>query len=304
MKRLRIYHVLTVLVFICVVSSAYGQLVPDPPIDCPSCDKWNQPREPFRVFGNTYYVGTAKLSAVLITSDDGLIFIDGALPQSAPLIDANIRALGFNTDDIRLILSSHTHFDHAGGIAALQRASHAVVAASSSSAAALRRGGPAPDDPQFAIGNNGFPAVTGVRVIEDGETLTVGDAGITAHFTPGHTPGGTSWSWRSCEGKRCLNMVYADSLTAVSADGFRFTGSSTSPSLVEVFRHSIDMVAKLPCDILLSPHPGFINMESKLQRRREGEQDVFVDRGACRNYAAAAATGLEQRIAKEMEQGE
>lgn len=104
----------------------------DAPMTCAACDEWNAPHEPFRVFGNTYYVGVAGLSAVLIASEDGLILLDAGLPQSAPLIDASIRKLGLRTEDIRLIVNSHAHFDHAGGIAALQRASGARVAASAS----------------------------------------------------------------------------------------------------------------------------------------------------------------------------
>src|SRR5688572_16525479 len=107
---------------------------------CAPCDGWNAPLEPFRVFGNTYYVGVAGLSAVLIASDRCLILLDGGLPQSAPLIDANIRKLGFRTEDVRLIVNSHAHYDHAGGIAALQRASGAVVAASAPGARAIQRG--------------------------------------------------------------------------------------------------------------------------------------------------------------------
>ena len=127
--------------------------VADAPKSCASCAEWNAPREPYRVHGNTYYVGTAGLSAILITSEAGHVLIDGGLPQSAPLIDASIRTLGFRTEDVRLILNSHAHYDHAGGIAALQRASGAAVAAGG--AAALRSGGPPPDDPQFAIGARG-----------------------------------------------------------------------------------------------------------------------------------------------------
>jgi metallo-beta-lactamase class B len=276
-----------------------AELTPDAPIDCSSCASWNRPQEPFRVFGNTYYVGTAGLSAILIAADDGLILLDGALPQSAPLIDANIRALGFRTEDIRLIVSSHAHFDHVGGIAALRRASGAAVAASPSSAAALRAGRPTPDDPQFTIPNNGFPALTDVQVIGDGRTLAVGNVEITAHFTPGHTPGGTTWSWQSCDEGRCLDIVYADSLNAVSADGFRFTGRDPSSSIVDAFRRGIRTVENLPCDILLSPHPGFFDMEGKLRRLDEGAADVFVDAAACRTYAAAAAERLDRRAAEE-----
>src|SRR5262245_26083909 len=231
-----------VVALLLAAGCARAQLVPDAPIDCTQCAGWNVRQEPFRIYGNTYYVGTTELSSILISTGDGLILIDGALPQTAPLIDASIRALGFDTKDVRLILGPHTHYDHAGGIAALQRASGATVAASPKSAEALRSGRPTPDDPQFAVPNNGFPALSSVRVIGDGETLTVGGLGITAHFTPGHTPGGTTWTWSACDRDKCLRAVYADSLNAVSADGFRFTGDRSHPSIVESFRQSLRTV--------------------------------------------------------------
>ena len=112
------------------VSSTTAQLQPDPPKECDDCAEWNRPLAPFKVFGNTYYVGTDGLSALLVTDDQGLILLDAALPQSAPIIDQNIRTLGFRTENIRIIVNSHAHYDHAGGIAALQRFSKATVAAS------------------------------------------------------------------------------------------------------------------------------------------------------------------------------
>lgn len=277
------------------VPQAPAALVPDAPTVCNACDEWNAPQEPFRIFGNAWYVGTAGLSAVLITSDAGHVLIDGGLPQSAPRIDANIRALGFRTADIRLIVTSHAHFDHVGGVAALQRASGATVAATAAAARALEAGLPTPDDPQYGLGReaNAFPPVARVKVIADGEVLRVGDAALTAHATPGHTPGGTSWSWRSCEGDRCLTIVYADSLTAVSADDFRF---SDGP-LAAAFRATIDRVAALPCDIVVAAHPGFTDLQGRLERRRAGvTPDPFVDPAGCRAYAAAARERLEKRL--------
>src|SRR5579863_2856725 len=181
------------------VASAAGRpaLRADRSKECESCVGWNAPHEPFRVFGNTYYVGVAGLSSVLVASDEGLILLDGGLPQSAPLIDANIRRLGFRTEDVRLIVNSHAHFDHAGGIAALQRASRAIVAASAAGARALESGEPPSDDPQAGFGKeaNCFPPVKRVKVVADGETLHVGKLTVTAHLTPGHTPGSTTWTW-------------------------------------------------------------------------------------------------------------
>lgn len=286
------------------VASAAGRpvLKADRPKECESCAGWNAPHEPFRVFGNTYYVGVAGLSSVLVASDEGLLLLDGGLPQSAPLIDANIRRLGFRTEDVRLIVNSHAHFDHAGGIAALQRVSGAIVAASASGARALEAGEPPPDDPQSAFGKkaNRFPPVKRVKVVADGETLRVGKLTVTAHLTPGHTPGSTTWTWRSCEGARCLEIVYADSLNPVSAPGFRFTGDAAHFSITETFRRSISKVEGLPCDILLAVHPSFAGMEDKLERRKEQPgSEPFVDPTACRTYAADAAKRLDQRIADE-----
>ncbi|HLK88555.1 MAG TPA: subclass B3 metallo-beta-lactamase [Polyangia bacterium] len=284
----------------------------DAPKACDNCAAWNAPQEPFRVFGNTYYVGPAGLGAVLVASERGLILLDGGLPQSAPLIDVNIRKLGFRTEDLRLIVNSHAHFDHAGGIAALARASGATVAASAWGARAIEAGAPPADDPQHAFGPaaTSFPAVKHVQVVADGETLRVGPLAITAHLTPGHTPGSTTWTWRSCEGARCLQIVYADSLNAVSAPGFRFSGDGTHPGVEAAFRASIATVAGLPCDILLAVHPSFAGMDDKLRRRRERAggpgvdpgADPFVDPGACRAYARDAEARLDQRIAEEHKQ--
>ena len=285
-------------------ASAAGRtaLKADRPKECDSCSGWNAAHEPFRMFGNTYYVGVAGLSSVLIASDRGHILLDGGLPQSAPLIDANIRKLGFRTEQVHLIVNSHAHYDHAGGVASLQRASDAIVAASAAGARALETGEPPADDPQYAFGKeaNRFPPVKRVKVVTDGETLRVGNLAITAHLTPGHTPGSTTWTWRSCEGARCLEIVYADSLNPVSAPGFRFTGDATRPSIARIFRQSIATVGSLPCDILLTVHPSFAGMEDKLRRRREQPgSEPFVDPTACRAYAADASRRLDQRIAEE-----
>jgi metallo-beta-lactamase class B len=301
MSRVAVVPIVVLLfAVVAVAAPPKPPLVADTASVCESCAEWNVDREPFRVFGNTYYVGVAGLSSVLITSKEGHVLIDGALPQSAPLIDAHIRALGFRTEDVKLILNSHAHFDHAGGIRALQRASGARVAASARGAEAIERGRPVPEDPQAGLGAvMAFPPVKSVTVVKDGETLRVGSLAVTAHLTPGHTPGSTTWTWRSCEGDRCLNVVYADSITPVAAPGFRYTGDASHPSIVESFRRSIATIADLPCDVLLTTHPGFVGLDEKLARRQKGEADSFVDDKSCRAYAATGAKALDARIAGE-----
>jgi metallo-beta-lactamase class B len=239
---------------------------------------------------------------VLITSSDGLILLDGGLPQSAAPIDRHIRALGFDLANVRIIANSHAHYDHAGGIAALQRASGAAVVASESGKQALEAGMATPDDPQFGFGPKvmALPPVHNVRVVADHEIVRVGPLAVTAHYTPGHTPGAITWTWQSCEGTRCVNMVYADSLSAVSAPGFRFTGDAKTPSLEASFRKSIATIEQLPCDVLVTVHPAFVGIDKKLARRKEApDTNPFVDANSCRAYAASLRKNLEARLAEE-----
>lgn len=282
---------------------AGGPFLADPAIVCDACAEWNLPSAPFRLFGNTYYVGVAGVSAVLITSEKGHILLDGGLPQSAPLIHDNIRALGFRTEEIRLIVNSHAHFDHAGGIAALQRRSNAEVAASAAGAKALSAGEPTADDPQYGFGHqaNAFPPIPRVRTVQDGEILHVGPLALTAHLTPGHTPGSTTWTWRSCEGPRCLDVVYADSLNPVAAPGYRFSTGPKPGGVAAMLRQSIATVAALPCDLVLSVHPDLVNLEQKQKERaaHPNGPNPFVDPRGCRSYAQDAARRLDARLAEE-----
>jgi metallo-beta-lactamase class B len=265
---------------------------------CESCAEWNAPQRPFRLYGNAYYVGTHGLSAVLIASNDGHILIDGDLPESVPAIVANIRTLGFRVEDVKLILNSHVHFDHAGGIAELQRRSGAAVAASASSAEVLQRGSSGRDDPQYGVLQPIAP-VARVRVIADRETLRVGPLAVTAYLTPGHTPGGTTWTWRSCEGARCLDIVYADSQTPVSADDFLFTRNTTYPGVLRDFDKSFAALDGLPCSILVTPHPDASGLWTRVERRDAGDADALVDPAACKRYAAGARERLARRLVDE-----
>jgi metallo-beta-lactamase class B len=257
---------------------------------------WTQPQKPFRIYGNTYYVGSHGLSAILITSPKGHVLIDGTLPENAPLIESNIRALGFRVQDIKLILNSHAHGDHAGAIAALARDSGAQVAASAASAKALKLGGDDPDDPQHGMAPF-YPKVSNVRVLVDGQTVHVGSLALQMHAMPGHTPGSSGWTWRSCEEGRCLSMVYADSLSLLSTDDYRYTDPA-HPERLAGYRRALAMLAALPCDILLTPHPrdGFFD---KAARIAPGKSNPLIDTQACKAYAAEGQQNLEARLRKE-----
>ena len=266
--------------------------------NCSSCAVWNTPQAPFRIYGNTYYVGTRGLTALLITSSDGHVLIDGGLSESAPLIAASIRALGFRLEDIRAIVNSHVHYDHAGGLAELQRLSGGEVFASSRSAPVLVRGTVGRDDPQYAIA---FPiaAVARVRPIPAGDSVRVGDLTLHALATAGHTPGGTSWTWRSCDGHRCLSLVYGDSQSAISADDFLFTKSADYPRALEDFAAGFAALEQVRCDILLTPHPDASAMWDRLAKREGGARDALRDTSACRRYAETARRALDKRVSAE-----
>lgn len=269
------------------------------PIDCGACAEWNVPRAPFVLHGKSWYVGTEGLSAVLIDSGDGLVLIDGALPQSAPLIAANIESLGFRLTDVKWILNSHPHYDHAGGIAALQRLSGAKVASTARGAQALRLGNAPHDDPQVGFGPqaNAFPPIADVTVLADGAALTLGGLTLVMHATPGHTPGGATWSWRSCDGGDCRNLVYADSISAVSAPGFRY---SDDPARVAEFRATFDRIGALDCDLAVSAHPGPTALFERAAARDAGKAEpAFFNDQSCRDYAAFGRDWLDKRLAEE-----
>ncbi len=253
---------------------------------------WVAPQEPFALYGNTYYFGTHGISAVLITSPAGHILIDGGPPAAAGQIAAHIRTLGFKVEDIRYILNSHDHFDHAGGIAALQKMSGAAVLGSPDSVAVLKSGQPDKRDPQYPD-LEPMPPIVNTRAVRDGEVVKLGPLAVTAHFTPGHTPGSTSWTWQSAEGGKTMHMVYADSLTAIAADGRSFSRNAQYSNARADVERSIAKVEGLECDVLVSAHPDF----SDVWERKESK--TFVDRDACRKYAAVARTWLAKTLAAE-----
>ena len=145
-------------------------------------------------------------------------------------------------------------------------------------------------DPQSGL-HPAFPASRVGQLLSDGQVVRVGPVQLTVHATPGHAPGSTSWTWRSCEGQRCINMVYADSVTAVSADNYRF---SDHPKYVAAFRKSLNRIARLPCGLLITPHPSASNLIDRL----EGKAPL-IGPGQCRAYAANGAKALNERLARE-----
>lgn len=260
---------------------------------CGDSTEWDQPAPPVRIHANTYLVGTCGISAILITGSDGHVLIDTGTEKGAELIADNIRALGFKLRDIRYILHSHEHIDHVGGIARLQQLTGARVVASAPAAKVLSTGTASPDDPQVGM-HKPFPAVAVERIIGDGGTVRFGNLMLTAMATPGHTPGALSWRWESCDGGVCRTMVYADSLSPISRDDYKF---STHPAYLAAYRASIDRIADSRCEILMTPHPS----ASAMKERMIGKIPLF-DPDGCKAYAAKLTKALDRRLSKETAQ--
>ena len=260
---------------------------------CADWDDWDKPAPPFQVLGDTFYVGTCGITALLIVSPEGHALIDSGTVAGADAVLANIRALGFDPSDVKYVLHSHEHFDHVGGHAAIVAATGAEVVASAEAAAVLTRGQVGPGDPQAGIHDPMQPVAVD-RLVGDGDTLQVAERTLTAHATPGHSPGALSWTWTACtlpgEPPVCRRIAYVDSLSPVSADGYRF---ADHPAYLAAYRAGIAKVAALGCDILLTPHPSASDMIARLGNGK------WEDQAACRNYADDIADRLDARLSEE-----
>jgi len=259
-----------------------------------ACDGKDQgfsdPAPPLRIFGNVYDVGTCEITVLLITSPKGHILLDGATEEAAPSIAANIERLGFRLRDVKRIGISHEHFDHAGGIAELQRRTGATLMSMPPAYLALTTGQPEKRDPQYGVLKPFPPANVGV-MLSNGFVVSQGPLRLIAWATPGHAPGSTSWSWRSCEAGRCVNVVYADSVTAISSDTYRFTDH---PKYVAAFRSSLNLIGNLGCGLLITPHPSASNLVDRL----DGKAPLIAP-GQCRDYARRGRAALNERLAQE-----
>lgn len=258
---------------------------------CAGKEGWSDPAPPIRIFGNVYDVGTCGITVLLIAGERGAIVVDGATAEAAPSIIANIGRLGFRPSDVKVLLSTHEHLDHAAGLHALRRWTGATMVATAAERAALESGTSAPDDPQRGGSLPPYRGLQVNRIIRDGDVVELGSLRMTAHATPGHSPGSTSWSWRSCEGSTCHQVVYADSVSAVSSEAYRF---SKHPGYVAAFRASLAKIAALPCDLIITPHPGASDLYDRLAGR-----EPLTSKTACSSYAAAGSAKLDQRLSTE-----
>jgi metallo-beta-lactamase class B len=234
--------------------------------------EWNRPFEAFRIAGPIHYVGTEDLAAYLITTPQGHILIDGALPEGAPLIEQSIRAVGFKVEDVKVLLTTQAHFDHVGSLAALQKASGGQVMAMAGDAELLPAGGKG--DYLFGDGSP-FPPVKVDRVLKHGDTVTLGGVTLRALHTPGHTKGSTTWQMAIVDEGRPLSVVFPAS-TSVNP-GTVLPSMPTYPNVGDDYEKTFTMQAALAPDIWLGAHGSCFGLKDKRARQKAGEVNPFID---------------------------
>jgi metallo-beta-lactamase class B len=244
---------------------------------------WNAPVEPFHIIGNVHYVGAAGVSAFLIVTTEGSILLDGGLPETAPLIARNIEALGFRLRDVKFLINSHAHFDHAGGLAELKRLTGAPMIASG------------PDASTLSAGAEDMPPIVIDRVVDDGDTVQLANATLTAHVTPGHTKGCTTWTMTTSDGVRPYRVLFYCSTSVVD----RLLGNARYPQIVGDYERTFARFRTMSADVFLANHPGFFQMERKRKAMASGGANPFVDPGELQRFVATSEQAFRETLARE-----
>jgi metallo-beta-lactamase class B len=253
---------------------------------------WTQPVRPFRIAPSIYYVGTKGLAAYLITSKEGAILLDGTLQENALVIERNIEAVGVPLQQVKLIVSDHAHSDHVGAIAQIKRDTGARFDASAGDALALERGLPRGDTDYSATA---FPPIKVDQVIQDGQRIAIGDAVLTAHLTPGHTPGCTSWSTDVSDGNRRLRVLFLCSITVA---GNVLVGNRAYPAIAVDFEKTFAKLATMQADIVLTSHPEIAHVLEREARVEAGDRRAFIDPTSLRRIVVHSKADFESALAR------
>jgi len=279
-----------VLVLLVLATPALARAQADP-----ASRAMNQPMAPFRIVGNVYYVGASDVTSFLIATPAGHILLDGGFVETAPQIAANVERLGFKLSDVKVLLASHAHYDHVGGLAELKRRTGAALAASAADALLLGRGGHG----DFRFGDSlTFPPVVADRILKDGDTVSLGGTVMTARLTPGHTPGNTTWTTTATERGKTYAVAFMGSMSI--NPGVVLLGNPNYPGIAGDYARSFQVMKTLPCEVFLGPHGSFFDLAGKARRLAAGEApNPFVDPAGCRAYLARFEAAYEDQLRRE-----
>lgn len=261
----------------------------------PTSRSWNQPVEPYQIIGNVYYVGASDITSYLITTPQGHILLDGGFEETVPIIRESVKKLGFKIEDVKILINSHAHYDHAAGLAELKKLTGAAFHVSEKDAPLHARGGK--DD--FAFGDRfPYPPVTADRLLKDGDTVTLGGVTLTAHLTPGHTPGNTTWTMKAEEGGKSYGVAFVSSPTI--NPGVVLTNNPKYPEIADDYAKTFRVLKSLPCEVFLGSHANFFDGLGKAERLRKGETpNPFLDPKGCRELIERREKIYQDQLAKE-----
>jgi metallo-beta-lactamase class B len=254
---------------------------------------WNKPVAPFRIAGNLYYVGATEVCSYLITTPEGHFLLDGGFVETAPQIERNITELGFKLTDVKFLLNSHAHYDHAGGLAELKKTTEAKFLASEGDAPLLRVGGHG----DFRFGDTlTFPPIKPDQIVHDGESIQLDNQIMIAHLTPGHTKGCTTWTTKIRDGNKVYDVVFVGSQSALD---YKFVGQESYPGITNDFEKSFALLNHLPCDIFLASHGSFFHFVEKHERLLRGDANAFIDPDGYKIYLHNSEQDFRNKLAKQ-----
>jgi metallo-beta-lactamase class B len=251
--------------------------------------KSNQPQKPFRVIANIYYVGANEVTSFLVTSNAGHILLDGGFAETVPQIQRNIETLGFHLADVKILLNSQAHLDHAGGLAKLKQLTGAQLIASAADAEEMARGGKG----DFAFGDRlTYEPVKADRIIADEESISLGETKMTAHLTPGHTKGCTTWTMSVEEDGKTYRVVF---LGGVTIPEYQLVGNTQYPAIADDYAHSFALLKRLPCDVFLGAHGSYFGLQKKLPHIGE-TPNPFLDPEGYRHHIEERERAFQEQI--------
>ncbi|MDN5925472.1 MAG: subclass B3 metallo-beta-lactamase [Hyphomicrobiales bacterium] len=254
---------------------------------------WSQPTKPFKITDNIYYVGTRGLASYLLLSDGRAILLDGTLAENAGPIEDNIEALGFKLEDVKIILNSHAHYDHAAGIAQLKRDTGATFIAMEQDKRALESGTP---EGATNYGVIRFPAVKVDKVLHDGDVVALGELRMTATLTPGHTKGCTTWSLKDTDEGMERQVIFPCS---ISVAGNALVGNRGYPGIVADFRTSFERLGAMKAEIVLPSHPQVTGLFERKAKLDAGDKAAFVEPGLLHDIVEQSRIAFEKELEAE-----
>jgi metallo-beta-lactamase class B len=258
---------------------------------------WTEPFPPFKIVGNVYYVGSRGLASYLIAAPEGHILINSNLANSVPQIRDSIEKLGFHFSDVKILLISHAHWDHDAGSAEIKRLTGAQYMVMGADVPVVESGGKA----DFQYGNNAgmlYPPAKVDRVLHDGDQVTLGDIALTAHLTPGHTKGCTTWTVKVNDASKSYNVVIVGSPNV--NPGYKLVNNPAYPSIATDYEKTFTVLRQLPCDVFLGAHGNYYNMEEKVAKLKNVGANPFVDPEGYKNFVSEKEQAFRSELQKQL----